>query len=150
MPILSPSPRKGPVAPAPDDHDHVPAHALAARRVAAAGAAPWGSPALSSPCPFRGGPQLVRPARCEPRIQNELCQHVTPTGYTSPFIRTHLFPNPAHAGRCTSGGRAGRLRAALEADLIFVEVALDPSAFSHCVLTAPVTVTPLLLQAVFA
>ena len=47
------------------------------------------------------------------------------TGSTSPFVRTHLFPNPARAGRCTSGGRAERLRAALEADLIFVEVALD-------------------------
>ena len=44
---------------------------------------------------------------------------------TSPFIRTHLFPNPARAGRCTSGGRAGRLRAALEAVLRLVEVALD-------------------------
>ena len=44
---------------------------------------------------------------------------------TSPFIRTHLFPNPAPAGRCTSGGRARRLCAALEAVLRFVEVALD-------------------------
>ena len=44
---------------------------------------------------------------------------------TSLFIRTHLFPNPARAGRCTSGGRAGRLRAALEAVLRLVEVALD-------------------------
>ena len=41
------------------------------------------------------------------------------------FIRTHLFPNPARAGRSTSGGRAGRLRAGLEAALELVEVALD-------------------------
>ena len=44
---------------------------------------------------------------------------------TSPFILTRLFPNPARAGRCTSGGRAGRLSAALEAVLRLVEVALD-------------------------
>ena len=41
------------------------------------------------------------------------------------FIRAHLFPNPARAGRSTSDGRAGRLRAALEAALELVEVALD-------------------------
>ena len=74
-PILSPSPLEGPIAPAPDDHDHAHAHALAARRVAAAGAAPWGSPAPSSPCPFRGGPRLVRPVRCEPPgpLRGRLC-----------------------------------------------------------------------------
>ena len=61
-------------------------------------------------------------------IQKELCQHVSRYTYRIPpvlFIRTHLFPNPARAGRSTSDGRAGRLRAALEAALELVEVALD-------------------------
>ena len=52
VPILAPSPLEGPIAPAPDDHEHAHAHALAARRVAAAGAAPWGSlqAGLAMPC----------------------------------------------------------------------------------------------------
>ena len=62
--------------PTSDDHDHDHAHALAVgRRVAATGAAPWGSPAPSSPCPFQGGPRLVRPVRCEPPgpLRGRLC-----------------------------------------------------------------------------
>ena len=43
-----------------------------------------------------------------------------PTRYTYritpvPYIRTHLFPDPAHARRYTPDGRAQRLSAALEA-----------------------------------
>ena len=45
---------------------------------------------------------------------------VMPTRYTYritpvPYIRTHLFPDPAHARRYTPDGRAQRLSAALEA-----------------------------------